>query len=61
MANIRKKQTKASQTIMSNFKTESEAQVWLKKDQETNTGINKGINPLRPRNYIVGLRDKEVQ
>lgn len=58
MANIRNKLTKASQTIMSNFKVDSNTQVWLPKDQETNTGINKGFNPLRPRKYIVGLRTK---
>ncbi|CAD8087724.1 unnamed protein product [Paramecium primaurelia] len=58
MANIRKRQTKASQTILSNFKVDSEAQVYEMKDQSTSTGQNKGLNPLRPRNYIVGLRDK---
>lgn len=61
MANIRNMQTKANQTILSNFKVDSETQVWLKKEKGTNTGINKGTNPLRPRNYIVGLRDKNVQ
>jgi hypothetical protein len=61
MANIRKRQTRAFQTILSNFKVDSEAQVWLKKDQGTNPGISKGTNPLRPRNYITGLRDKNNQ
>ena len=61
MANIRNKQTKACQTTVSNFKVDSETQVWLKKEKETNTGINKGTNPLRPRNYNVGLRDKNTK
>jgi hypothetical protein len=60
LANIRKKQTKASQTILSNFKVDSESQTWLPKEKGTNTGVNKGVNPLRPRNYILGLRDKNV-
>ncbi|KAL4475445.1 hypothetical protein ABPG72_022080 [Tetrahymena utriculariae] len=38
MANIRKRQTKACQTILSNFKVDSEAQTYLPKDNETNTG-----------------------
>lgn len=38
MANIRKRQTKACQTILSNFKVDSEAQTYLPKDSETNTG-----------------------
>ncbi|EGR33080.1 hypothetical protein IMG5_062210, partial [Ichthyophthirius multifiliis] len=61
MANIRKRQTKACQTILSNFKVDSDAQTYQPKDAETNTGINKAINPLRPRNYITGLRDKNTQ
>jgi hypothetical protein len=60
MANIRNKQTKACQTILSNFKVDSETQVWLKKDQSTNTGISKGTDPVKPRNYIVGLRTKQI-
>ncbi len=40
MANIRKKMTQASQTIISNFKTDSDAQTWLKKEAATNTGVN---------------------
>ena len=61
LADIRKKKTKATQTILSNFKVDSEIQTWLPKDKGTNTGVNKGVNPLRPRNYILGLRDKNVE
>ena len=60
MANIRNKQTKACQTILSNFKVDSETQVWLKKDASTNTGINKGTDPIKPKNYMVGLRTKQT-
>ena len=31
--------------------------MYEKKEKETNTGIDKETNPLKPRNYIVGLRD----
>ena len=61
MANIRKRQTKAIQTVLSNFKCDSETQVWPMKDQSTNTGINKGVTPIKPRNYIWGLRDKNLK
>lgn len=60
MANIRNKQTKACQTILSNFKVDSESQVWPKKDQDTNTGISTGTDPVKPRNYITGLRTKKL-
>ncbi len=60
MANIRNKQTKACQTILSNFKVDSETQVWLKKEQSTNTGINKGTDPIKPKNYMIGLRTKKI-
>lgn len=38
MANIRKKLTVTTQTELSNFRIDNETQVWLPKDQETNTG-----------------------
>jgi len=60
MANIRNKQTKACQSILSNFKVDSEAQVWPKKDQATNTGISQGTDPIKPKNYITGLRTKTL-
>jgi Domain of unknown function len=58
MANIRNMTTKASQTNDSIFKVENETQVWLKKEATTMTGIEKGTNPIRPRNYITELREK---
>ncbi len=61
MANIRKRKTKATQTILSNFKVDSNTQTWLLKEKSTNTGISTGTNPIRPKNYILGLRDKNTQ
>lgn len=58
MANIRNMTTKSCQTADSIFKVENETQVWLKKDATTNTGIENGTNPIRPRNYITELREK---
>jgi len=42
MANIRKTQTRSDQTILSNFRVDSDTQTYLKKDAETNTIINAG-------------------
>lgn len=61
MANIRRKQTVSIQTELSNFRIDNETQVWLPKEQETNTGHNAGTNTELPKKYIVGLRDKTVQ
>jgi hypothetical protein len=43
MANIRKNQTKACQTILSNFRVDSDTQTFLKKDVETNTMGSIGV------------------
>ena len=43
MANIRKNQTKACQTILSNFRVDSDTQTFLKKDVETNTMGGVGV------------------
>lgn len=42
MANIRKTQTRSDQTILSNFRVDSNTQTYLKKDAETNTMGNVG-------------------
>ena len=42
MANIRKTQTRSDQTILSNFRVDSDTQTYLKKDAETNTVKNSG-------------------
>ena len=58
MANIRKKITVSAQTVLSNFRRDNESQVWLPKEQETNTGVNKGTNTELHKTYIPGLKDK---
>ena len=61
MANIRKKLTVTTQTELSNFRIDNETQVWLPKDQETNTGVNASTNTVLKKQYIVGLRDKNTR
>ena len=61
MANIRRKVTVSTQTELSNFRIDNETQVWLPKENETNTGINASTNTELPKTYIVGLRDKNVR
>ena len=61
MANIRRKVTVSTQTELSNFRIDNETQVWLPKDNDTNTGINAATNTELPKTYIVGLRDKNVR
>ena len=61
MANIRNMTTTGTQTADSIYKVENQSQVWLMKDSSSQTGINNGNNPIRPRNYITDLRDKTNQ
>ena len=61
MANIRRKVTVSTQTELSNFRIDNETQVWLMKDNDTNTGIHASTNTELPKTYIVGLRDKNVR
>lgn len=42
MANIRKTQTRGDQTLLSNFRVDSDTQTYLKKDASTNTMVNRG-------------------
>ena len=60
MANIRKKVTVSAQTELSNFRIDNSTQVWLPKENATNTGINVSTNTVLEKTYIVGLRDKNV-
>ena len=60
MANIRKKVTVSVQTEISNFRIDNSTQVWLPKENSTNTGISKSTNTVLEKTYIVGLRDKNV-
>lgn len=56
MANIRKSKTTSSQTLSSHFRQNIDTQVYLPRQTGTQTGLNKGTNPIRSHNYIVGLR-----
>lgn len=47
MADIRKKTTIGIQTDLSDFRRDNETQYWALKDNETNTGINKGVDAPR--------------
>ena len=58
MANIRNKKTIGCQTGNSFFKVDNETQIWPMHEKNTMTGIETGTNPIWPRNYIVGLRQK---
>ena len=49
MANIRKKITVGIQTELSNFRIDNETQVWLPKEDSTNTGINMTTNTELPK------------
>ena len=60
MANIRKNVTVSVQTELSNFRIDNSTQVWLPKENATNTGINASTNTVLEKTYIVGLRDKNV-
>ena len=61
MANIRRKLTVTTQTELSNFRIDNETQVWLQKDNSTNTGVNASTNTVLKKTYIVGLRDKNIE
>lgn len=59
MANIRNKKTIGCQTGNSYFKVNNETQIWPMKDEATMTEVERGTNPIWPKNYIVGLRSIE--
>lgn len=56
MANLRNSKTISAQTDASHFRRNGETQVYLPKIKSTQTGISKGTNPIRVKNYITGLR-----
>ena len=51
-ANLRKAKTTSMQTNSSHFRAAAASQVWLPKEHGTQTGINKGTNPIRDHNYL---------
>jgi len=56
MADIKRKQTSATQTALSHLRREVETQVYLAKEVATNTTKESGTNPPRWRKYNAGLR-----
>jgi len=59
MANIRNRQTSSTQTTNSNFRRDTETQVWPPKSRGTNVGINQSTNTELPKTYTVGLRNRK--
>lgn len=50
MANIRKTSTRADQTLLSNFRVDSDTQTYLKSDAATNTNQNMGTQYKAEKN-----------
>lgn len=56
LADIIKKTTVSCQTLLSHFRRDNEAQVYLPKDSSVNTTVNKGTNLSIPKSYAVNLK-----
>lgn len=56
MADIKRKQTSATQTALSHLRRETETQVYLHKEVATNTTKESGTNPPRWKKYNAGIR-----
>lgn len=61
MADIKRKQTSATQTALSHLRREAETQVYIAKEVATNTTKESGTNPPRWRKYNAGLRGEAQQ
>jgi hypothetical protein len=61
MADIRKRQTTSVQTSLSHYRRDNETQVYLPKEEGSQTGVNAGTTMDRPRIYNVGMRDSKVK
>jgi hypothetical protein len=59
-ANIRNRQTTAAQTMLSNFRRENESQVYLPKDQTSQTGLSKGTQIGFEPTYHTNFRNASV-
>ena len=57
IANLRKCATDGTQTDMSAFRRENDSQVYLPRDNTTQTRSDRGTNPKRVHTYIAGLRN----
>ena len=57
IANLRKCATDGTQTDMSAFRRENESQVYLPRENNTQTRSDRGTNPTRVHTYLAGLRN----
>jgi hypothetical protein len=61
MADIKNRKTVSTQTIKSSFRESKSAQIYDIKESHTNTVAEKGVNPVRTRRYLAGLRGEDDQ
>ncbi|XP_066277480.1 cilia- and flagella-associated protein 206-like [Branchiostoma lanceolatum] len=61
LANLRKKVTHSQQTNLSNMRRDNVTQVYLPKDQGSQTKTEDGTNVPKPQVYLAGLRGGGVQ
>lgn len=59
LAGLRTKKTKSSQTTLSNFRRDNDTQVFLPKEQGTQTLVDAATQPPRVVRYLAGLRGTE--
>ncbi|GBG29334.1 Cilia- and flagella-associated protein 206 [Hondaea fermentalgiana] len=56
IVNLRHARTQSVQTVSSHFRRENETQVYPPRETATQTGVQRGTNPPRQHQYVVGLR-----
>jgi hypothetical protein len=56
LANLRQKCTHSAQTALTHFKRDGDTQVWLPKESQVQTRVNKGQSMPKKLQYIAGLR-----
>lgn len=59
LASLRTKRTKSTQTILSHFRRDNDSQVYLPKDEGTQTLVDASTQPPRVVRYLAGLRGTE--
>lgn len=59
LASLRTKRTKSTQTILSHFRRDNDSQVYLAKDEGTQTLVDAATQPPRVVRYLAGLRGTE--
>ena len=56
LANLRQKRTHSTQSALSHFKRDGDTQVWLPKEAQAQTRVNKGQAMPKKLQYVAGLR-----